>query len=183
MNRPSADAAPAARLARAWAVLVDGMAAAGTAMIGVLMLVICADVVARNLLGASLPLVSELGALMLVMIVALQLATAVRHDRLARTDMVLGNLRARRPRAGALLAASFDLAGAVAIAVLAWATVGILGRDMARGEFIGITGGAVVPVWPFRAVIAAGLTIAAAQFALQTLALLRTAWRGPERRP
>jgi hypothetical protein len=39
-------------------------------LIGVLMVIICADIVGRNLFGSSLPLVSELGALLLVMIVS-----------------------------------------------------------------------------------------------------------------
>nr|WP_272210295.1 TRAP transporter small permease subunit [Marinicella sp. W31]MDC2876163.1 TRAP transporter small permease subunit [Marinicella sp. W31] len=56
-------------------------------LILVLMLVISADIFMRNLLGASLPLVSELGALLLVMIVSLQLATTIRADRLARTEI------------------------------------------------------------------------------------------------
>ena len=39
------------RLARLWRWLVDGLAALGTMLIGVLMLIICADIVARNLPG------------------------------------------------------------------------------------------------------------------------------------
>ena len=94
--------------ARAWSLLVDGLAALGTLMICVLMLIICADVVARNLMGASLPLVSELGALVLVMIVYLQLATTVRADRLARTEIFYLGFRRSYPRAGAWLGAIFD---------------------------------------------------------------------------
>jgi hypothetical protein len=77
---------------------VDGLGVLGTLLIGVLMVIICADIVARNALGASLPLVSELGAMLLVMIVALQLATTVRADRLARTEIFYLPFRERRPR-------------------------------------------------------------------------------------
>ena len=59
---------------------VEGLAALGTILIGFLMLIICADIVARNLMGSSLPLITELGALTLVMIVYLQLAATVRAD-------------------------------------------------------------------------------------------------------
>ncbi|MDZ4134493.1 MAG: TRAP transporter small permease, partial [Paracoccaceae bacterium] len=156
------------------------MAAAGTAMIGVLMVVICTDVVARNLLGSSLPLVSELSALMLVMIVYLQLATTVRHDRLARADLFLSAYRTRHPRAGAMVAALFDLIGAAALGVMAWATIGIVGRDISSGEFIGITGVLTVPTWPFRAVIALGLVVAAVQFAVRLATELCLATSGPK---
>jgi TRAP-type mannitol/chloroaromatic compound transport system permease small subunit len=84
-------------------------------LIGVLMVIICADIVARNLMGASLPLVSELGALLLVMIVSLQLATTIRADRLARTDLFFVGLKTSRPRIAALLSAFFNLVGAIII--------------------------------------------------------------------
>jgi TRAP-type mannitol/chloroaromatic compound transport system permease small subunit len=157
---------------------VDGLAALGTVMICVLMLVICADVVARNLLGSSLPLVSELGALMLVMIVYLQLAATVRADRLARTEIFFTAFRAARPRAGAVLSAIFDAAGAAVIGGIAWSTVGILGKDLASGEFIGVPGIATVPVWPFRVLILVGVTVAAIEFALRVWSALRSAVSG-----
>ncbi|MDF1709083.1 MAG: TRAP transporter small permease [Paracoccaceae bacterium] len=161
---------------KAWQVLVDGLAAMGTVMIGLLMLVICSDVVVRNLFGSSLPLVSELGALMLVMIVYLQLATTVRHDRLARTDIFFTDIKRRFPRAGHLLAAFFDAVGAAVIGGIAWSTVGILEKDRSSGEFIGITGVATMPTWPFRALILVGVTIAAVQFTIQFAASLRVAF-------
>lgn len=153
-------------LARLWAMLVDGMAAVGTALIVVLMAIICSDVVARNLLGASLPLVSELSALTLVMIVYLQLATAIRHNRLARADILIDALQLRRPRLAALMEALFGLVGSAMLAVLAWSTIRILQSDISRGEYIGVTGVLTIPTWPFRAVILFGMVIAAVQFAI-----------------
>ncbi|TYC52638.1 TRAP transporter small permease [Rhodobacterales bacterium] len=133
-------------------------------MILVLMMIICADILARNLMGASLPLVSELGALLLVMIVSLQLATTVRADRLARTEIFFTGFRAARPRAGAGLSGVFNLVGAAVVGGIAWSTVRILGKDWASGEYIGVTGIATFPTWPFRALILLGMTIAAIQF-------------------
>ena len=164
--------------ARAWVWLVDGLAALGTVMIGVLMLIICADVVARNLMGSSLPLVSELGALVLVMIVYLQLAATVRADRLARTEIFYTAFRTARPRAGAVLSALFDAVGAAVVGGIAWSTVGILGRDLDSGEFIGVPGIATAPVWPFRALILVGVTVAAVEFVLRVWAAIRTAASG-----
>ena len=133
------------------------------------MAIICADIVARNGLGQSLPLVSELGALALVMIVYLQLATTIRHDRLVRADILITGIGLRFPRAGLMLETLFDAAGAVVIAILAWSTLGILERDLRATEFIGVTGVLTVPTWPFRVLILLGATVAAIQFVLQAV--------------
>ncbi len=159
-------------LARAWAAVVDGLAALGTLMIAGLMLVVVADILARNIMGGSLPLVAELGALMVVMIVFLQLATTVRLDRLARTDVLLSAIRNASPRAGALLEALFCAAGAALSALIARQTYTILLRDLSAGEFIGVTGVLTVPTWPFRLMILVGITVAALQFALRCLGQL-----------
>jgi len=173
--------APSGRLsplARGWAFIVDGLGALGTVMIGVLMLIICADIFARNATGGSLPLVSELGALMVVMIVALQLATTVRADRLARTEVFWVPFRAKRPRTGAALAALFDATGAYLLGLAAWASVDTLADDFGAGEFIGTPGLGTLPTWPFRALIVAGLSVAALQFAVRAAAALRFALTG-----
>lgn len=116
------------RFFKAWTWLVDGMAALGTILIGVLMLVICADVVARNLMGSSLPLVSELGALLLVMIVYLQLATTLRHDRMPRSDFLLIALERNSPLRRRIIRSLFDVVTALSLGVIAWSTLGILGK-------------------------------------------------------
>lgn len=161
-------------LAHLWNRLVDGLAALGTVLIGVLMLIICTDVVARNLFGSSLPLVSELGALTLVMIVYLQLGTTIRHNRLARTELFLTGFIERHPKAGALLNALFDLVGAGMCALMAWSTIGIFKKDYGSYEYIGVTGVATFPTYPFRALILLGISVAAIQFALQTISVLRS---------
>jgi TRAP-type mannitol/chloroaromatic compound transport system permease small subunit len=169
------------RIAGAWGLLVDGLGALGTVLILGLMALICADVVARNLTGASLPMVAEAGALTVVLIVYLQLATTIRHDRLARTDLFYGGFRQRFPRAGALLAAVYDAVGAAALGMVAWSTVTIVERNFSRGEYIGVPGIATLPTWPFRALILLGMTVAAVQCAIQVLRALRQMIR-PEAR-
>lgn len=163
---------------RLWRGLVDGLAALGTLLIGVLMLLICADIVARNLLGSSLPLISELGALTLVVIVYLQLSATVRADRLPRTEIVLIALQDTWPRAAIVLNACFDLAGAALVGLIAWATVRILEKDLASHEFIGVPGIATLPTWPFRVLILVGATVAALQYVVRTVAALRAAAAG-----
>lgn len=164
MTEKSREGRRLAPLERAWNLVVEGFAALGTVLIGVLMLIICADIVARNVFGGSLPLVSEAGALVVVMIVALQLAAAVRADRLARAEVFFTGFRAAWPRAGAVLAALFDLVGAAVAGGMAWATIRILEKDWSAGEFIGTTGLGTMPTWPFRALVLAGLAVAAVEF-------------------
>ncbi|NMG40246.1 TRAP transporter small permease subunit [Chelativorans sp. ZYF759] len=155
-----------------WGWMVDGMAAFGTVLIVVLMGIICSDVVARNLFNASLPLVAELGALTLVMIVYLQLGAAVRHNRLARAEILLAALQAKAPRAAALLEACFQLVGAAMLALIAWSTLGIMEADIARGRYIGVTGVITLQTWPFRLVILFGVCIATIQFLVQMVSAL-----------
>ena len=165
-------------LRRIWSLAVDGLAAMGTLLIGILMLIICADIVARNLMGASLPLVSELGALLLVMIVALQLATTIRANRMARTELVSIPLENGAPRAAALLQAVFSLCGAGLLGAIAWASVRVFTNDYDSGEFIGTPGLGTLPTWPFRALILTGFGFAAIECALAALRHLRAALRG-----
>jgi TRAP-type mannitol/chloroaromatic compound transport system permease small subunit len=172
-NRATDGAPETGRLGRLWRSVVDGIAALGTLMIVGLMLMICADIVARNLIGGSLPLVSELGALTVVMIVALQLAAAVRSDRLARTLAFLAPLEGRSPRSVQVLCALYDLVGAAVVGGMAWATVSVFQRDWRSAEFIGTPGLGTLPTWPFRALILLGLTVAALEFLRRAALALR----------
>lgn len=175
MTAPERQGGPG-RAARLWTAIVEGVAAVGTLMIGALMVIICADIVARNGMGASLPLVSEVGALLVVTLVALQLGATIRARRLARTDFLLDALGRRSPRAGALLRAAFNAVGMAMMALIAWATIGVFGKDWSAQEFIGVVGIATLPTWPFRLLILMGFAIAAVEFALATGAALRRAF-------
>lgn len=161
--------------ARIWGGVVNTLAALGTALIAGLMIIICADIVARNGMGASLPLVSELGALLLVMIVCLQFAATVRADRLARAGLFIDPLRRKRPRASAALEVAFSIVGAVMIGMMAWATLDVLSTDWERGEFIGTPGLGTLPTWPFRLFILVGLTVAALEFVSRAINSARAA--------
>lgn len=160
-------------IARLWTLVVDGIAVLGTIMIGVLMLIICSDVVARNLLGSSLPLVSELGALTLVMIVFLQLGTTVRHARLSRTEFIDHILNIFHPGGAALLIALFDIVAGVMCSIMAMSTWDIFIKDLSKAEFIGIVGVATLPTWPFLLLILVGISVAALQFFIQSVTNVR----------
>jgi TRAP-type C4-dicarboxylate transport system permease small subunit len=160
-------------LVRVWHRLVEAFAALGTVLIGVLMLIICADIVARNAMGASLPLVSEAGALLVVTLVALQLGATVRAGRLARTEVVIVPLEQKFPSVGSVLNGFYDLVGAFVLGAIAWASIRVVEKDLAAAEFIGVPGLATLPTWPFRVLILAGFTVAAIEFVVRILAVMR----------
>lgn len=158
---------------RWWAAVVDGLGALGTVLIGVLMVMISADIAARNVLGGSLPLISELSALTLVMIVFLQLGTTIRHDRMARIELFTYWLGQKSPRAHAVMDGLWNIFGAAACGAIAYSTVGILRSAYDHGDFIGVTGIMTLPTWPFRALILIGVAVAAIQFLLRATASFR----------
>lgn len=161
------------RIERGWHLVVEAAAALGTVMIGVLMVIICADIVARNTMGASLPLVSEAGALLVVALVALQLGATIRSRRLARTEFFLDAVAGGAPRVAALFHVFFNLLGASVLGLIAWATIRVFEKDWTAAEFIGVTGIATLPTWPFRALILLGFGIAAIEFLVAAVASLR----------
>lgn len=169
---PSGEAAESG-LERVWHRLVETFAALGTVLIGVLMVIVCADILARNAMGASLPLVSEGGALLVVTLVALQLAATVRAGRLARTEVFIVPFTTRFPKAGAVLQGIYDLVGALVLGIIAWASIRVLEKDIAAAEFIGVPGIATLPTWPFRVLILAGFAVAAIEFAVRVLTAVR----------
>lgn len=160
-------------LRRIWHGLVEAFAALGTLLICVLMVIICADIVARNAMGSSLPLVSEGGALLVVTLVALQLAATVRAERLARTEVFIIPFSLRFPVAGAVLQGFYDLVGAVVLGIIAWSSIRVVAKDLDANEFIGITGMATLPTWPFRVLILAGFAVAAIEFAVRIVVAVR----------
>lgn len=165
-------------LPRAWNVFVDGLGAVGSVLIGGLMALVCADVIGRNVFNQPIPTVAELSAFSVVVIVFLQLASTVRHDRMARAEVFIDPLTRRMPRAGAALGGVFALLGCVACALIAWATYPVIAKDIDVGEYIGIEGVGSIPTWPFRVLVVFGAGVAAVQYLIGAVQALWTAIRG-----
>lgn len=153
--------------------LVDGLNAAGSAVIAIVMLLMCADVLLRNLLNHPLDGVAELVATSIVVIVFLQLPGTLRHGRMSRADLFIDPFIQRRPRAGKRLRALFSLAGVFACGVIAYATWPLLARAWGDSEFFGVEGVFTFPTWPMRAVVLLGAVLAALQYVL----LAKQDWR------
>jgi TRAP-type C4-dicarboxylate transport system permease small subunit len=158
--------------------LVDGLNAIGSVVIAAVMLLMCADVLLRNLASRPIDGVSELVATSIVVIVFLQLPATLRHGRMSRADLFIDPFIRRRPRAGKGLRALFSAAGAFACGAIAYASAPLLRRAWSDAEFLGVEGLFTFPIWPMRAVVLAGAVLAAVQYVLLVLQDLREAAHG-----
>jgi TRAP-type C4-dicarboxylate transport system permease small subunit len=146
--------------------LVDALNAIGSLIIGLVMLLMCADVLMRNLANRPIDGVAELVATSIVVIVFLQLPATLRHGRMSRADLYLDPLLQRNPPAGRRLRALFSAAGIFACGVIGYATWPLLHKAWVDQEFWGIDGVFTFPTWPMRAVVLMGAALTAVQYLL-----------------
>ncbi len=165
------------RASTGFGILVDGLNAVGSVIIGLMMLMICADVASRNLLQRPISGVSELTAMAIVVIVFLSLASTLRHGRMSRADLFIDGFTLVKPRAGRFLQAIYHLAGTFVCGVIAWSTWPSFVRAWVRGDFVGTEGVFTVPTWPMRLAVIVGATVAAIQYLVFAIGFLRDAVR------
>lgn len=160
---------------------LDGLTAAfstvGTLGILGLMLLILGDVIGR---GLRMPLtgVPEIVSLSILSIVFLQLANTAAQGKLTRSDMLLGWLARRAPRAGLAADALMHLAGALLVGVLIWAFLPLFLRAWTRGDTVGTVGQFLAPLWPAYGIVLAGSVMLFAVFAMRALVLGVLAMQG-----
>lgn len=94
--------------------------AVGTFVIFVLIVLMNADVYARNFKDAPIHGVTEMVIFSLVLIVFLQLPDVVRKNRLTRSDGFLVMGRSRFPRFTGLLDRAIDLCAAIFMGLITW---------------------------------------------------------------
>jgi len=145
--------------------LTGVMNAIGTLWILVLMVLINADVLGRDLFAAPLRGVTEIVSLSIVGIVFMQLADTLRAGRFTRAEVLLGPLSRSHPRASRALQGVFHVFGALLLAVLAEASWPLLRDSWASGEYLGAIGDFQARLWPMRAVIEFGSVCTALTFA------------------
>jgi TRAP-type C4-dicarboxylate transport system permease small subunit len=141
---------------RVFSRFVAGLNSVGGVLIFALVVIINLDVFSRFLFNAPIDGVTELVELSIVAIVFLQLADAVRNGRLTRSDGLYSKIKEKSPRAGHLLGAFFDLAGAAFFVTLIAGSVPRFIDAWERGYYAGNKGIVVIPVWPVRLIIVIG---------------------------
>jgi len=144
--------------------LLGVMNALGTLWIFLLMLLIDADILGRELFGAPVRGTTELLSLSIVGIVFLQLGHALMVGRITRSDMVIETLLTRRPRAGHLLQGLFHLLGAAFLGIIFWGGWGQFEEAVEIGEYVGAAGDFTAPTWPIKLLILIGAAATLAQY-------------------
>jgi TRAP-type mannitol/chloroaromatic compound transport system permease small subunit len=141
----------------------------GTMLIVGLVIIICTDVLGRNLFGVPLPGVPEMISLSIVAIVFLQVPQALKAGRLTRSDGLINTLHKRAPRAGNIAELVFDALGFLVVATIIYAHWPILVKSIVRQDYVGAVGNFTMPVWPAKLMILIGACLLALQFLARIL--------------
>lgn len=146
--------------------LIDGLNAIGSILIFAIMALICADVLARNIFNQPINGVAELVAASIVMIVFFQLASALRHGRMAQADIFIAGFTRKHPRLGHGLQTLFYLAGAAMLAIIFDGTLPVYLNAVERQLFMGVEGVFTFPIWPIRLVVLICAAVTVLQYLL-----------------
>ncbi len=119
-----------------------------------MMALICADVMARSFFDQPLPRVPEFVGYSIVAVVIPQLSNTPQLKRLTRADAFIEALMLSRPVAGSLYNAVFHLCGLSVLALIAYGLIPDALESYEYNEYFGQQGKIVIPVWPFKAIMA-----------------------------
>ena len=158
---------------------VTSLNALGTMIIIALMVLICADVVGRNLLASSLPGVIELAELGIVSLVFLQIADTLRSGKLMRSDVLINTINAMFPRLGAFMNLCFDVTGAVLFYFIVQGAFERFTDAWKGGFYLGNQGSFTAPTWPMELCVAMGSGLMCLLFITNALGHLVRVIKGP----
>jgi TRAP-type mannitol/chloroaromatic compound transport system permease small subunit len=147
-----------------YARLLGAMNALGTVWIFLLMVLINADILGRELFSAPVRGTTELLSLSIVGIVFLQLGHALMSGRMTRSDMVIENLLTMKPRLGRALQGFFNLLGVVFLVIIFWGSLALFEEALEIGEYVGAAGDFTAPTWPIRLLILIGSAATGLQY-------------------
>lgn len=157
--------------------LLDALNGIGSLLICAVMALVCTDVIARTAFNSPIPGIAEIVAATIVVIVFLQLGSALRARRFIQSDMFIINLKASHPRVGAVLQSLFELAGAFVFAIIGWATWPVFTRAVEDSEFFGVVGIFTAPTWPIYLVIVIGCAVTTIQYCLHAYRNISFFWK------
>lgn len=136
--------------------LLGAMNALGTVWIFLLMILINADILGRELFNAPVRGTTELLALSIVGIVFLQLGHTLMVGRMTRSDMVIDTLLQKRPPVGHALQGIYALLGAIFAFIIFWGSIAPFQDAIEIGEYVGAAGDFTAPTWPIKLLILIG---------------------------
>jgi TRAP-type C4-dicarboxylate transport system permease small subunit len=146
----------------------------GTVLILVMAVAVNADVIGRDFFNHPIPGVLEFIGLSIVAIVFLQLANTLREARHVSNDLLTQLIVRSHPRLVFALYGSFNLIGAVLMALIVFYIWPLLVQNYVGGYYSGTAGVIEIPIWPFMATVVVGAAVTCVQFLL-------FAWRDVER--
>lgn len=155
------------------------MSALGTIWIFVLLVLVNADVIGRDLFSKPIPGVPELLGLSIVGIVYLQLPNTLWSGRFTRAEFLSDVLDRRWPRVGALTRAAYHLLGLVLISILFVALLPEFRSAWTMGDYVGAIGVFTAPTWPVRLIMLIGCAATAITYLLLLVIDLRDAATQP----
>ena len=145
--------------------LVSAFNAAGSVWIFCIMSLLCADVAGRYFFNTPIKGVPLLVKMSILMIVFLQLPSAIRSGRLTRSDILLARLLRDRRSIGLTLRSVYDLAGIVLMGFVFVYTVPRLQSVWMHDTYVGLEGDFALPSWPFKTLVLVGSLFCVIQFA------------------
>lgn len=154
---------------RPWGYVLNGTNGFGALIICFIMVLMCFDVASRNLLSKPLPGVADIVSSAIVVVVFLELPSAVRNGRLTRAELVFAPLSESYPAVARGLEVLFQLVGAALCFAIVWWSYPRLMRSWSTSEFVGIVGILTFPRWPIQAVVVAGSVLAGIQFLVNAI--------------
>lgn len=154
----------------------------GLAVIGglgtiTIMILINADVIGRGAFGTPVPATAEIVSAAIVTVVFLQLPFATITGRNVRSDIILGRIERRSPRAGYFFDSFHHGVGTVMLLILLWYVAPEVLTAIENRETVGLYRIFTMPRWPFVLAVAIGCALTALNYAMLTVLLARQGLR------
>lgn len=149
--------------------ITNVMNSIGTLWVFAMMFMICADIFARNLFNHPLNGVPEIIGFSIAGTIYLQLANTLHAGRFTRAELLIEWLEVKRPFAGRIFNAIFNLFGVVVFIVMVRGFWFEFSDAWAENEIAGVPGTITFIVWPFYLLLVVGATATGIEFVLRFL--------------
>lgn len=141
----------------------------GTLWVFGMMFLICTDIFARNVFSIPLNGVPEVIAFSIAGTIYLQLANTLHSGRFTRAELLIEWLEVKRPLAGRVFNAIFNLFGVVVFVIMVRGFWAEFSDAWAENELAGVPGTITFIVWPFYLLLVVGGTATGIEFLLRFL--------------
>ena len=141
----------------------------GTLWVFGMMFLICTDIFARNVFNFPLNGVPEVIAFSIAGTIYLQLANTLHSGRFTRAELLIDWLEVKRPVAGRVFNAIFNLFGAIVFLIMVRGFWAEFTDAWAENELGGVPGTITFIVWPFYLLLVVGGTATGLEFVFRLI--------------